>query len=64
VKDENNNLTVKTITLQLIIDYKPLKLFMVYEGTCFGHVMFKVCQYVTNDNKKIYGLKNVNVKDA
>jgi hypothetical protein len=49
VKDENNNLTVKTITLQLIIDYKPLKLFMVY---------------VTNDNKKIYGLKNVNVKDA
>jgi hypothetical protein len=50
--------------LQSIVDYEPLKLFMVYEGTCFGHVMFKMCQYATNDDKVFIGLKNVNVKDA
>jgi hypothetical protein len=64
VKDENNNLTVMAITLQSIIDYEPLKLLMVYEGTCFGHIMFKVCQYVTNDDKVFIGLKSVSVKDA
>jgi hypothetical protein len=24
-------------------------------GTCFGHVMFKTCQYATNDDKVFYG---------
>jgi hypothetical protein len=43
VKDESNNLNVMAIILQSIIDYEPLKLFMVYENTYFGHVMFKVC---------------------
>jgi hypothetical protein len=34
----------------------------VYEGTCFGHVMSKTCQYVTNDDKVSMGLTLVNVK--
>ncbi len=50
--------------LQSIVDYEPLKLLMVFEGTCFGHVMFKMCQYATNDDKVFIGLKSVNVKDA
>jgi hypothetical protein len=41
-----------------------LKLLQVYEGTCFGHVMFKMCQYETNDNKVLMGLTLVNVKDV
>lgn len=32
VKDENNNIGTMTITLQFIIDYKPLKLLWVYEA--------------------------------
>jgi hypothetical protein len=64
VKHENNNLTIMVATLQLIIDYEPLKLFMVYKCSCFGHVIFKVCQYATNDDKIFIGLKIVNVKDA
>jgi hypothetical protein len=64
VKDESNNLIVMVAILQSIVDYEPLKLFMVYEGTCFGHVMFKMCQYATNDDKVFIGLKNVNVNDA
>jgi hypothetical protein len=52
------------VALQSIVDYEPLKLFQVYEGTCFEHVMFKACQYATNDDKKFIGLRSVNVKDA
>jgi hypothetical protein len=51
-------------TLQSIIDYELFNLFWVYEGTCFGHVMFKLCQYVLNDDKVSMGLILVNVKDV
>jgi hypothetical protein len=44
VKDEGNNLTSMASTLCSIIDYQPLRLFNVYEGICFGHVMYKACQ--------------------
>jgi len=49
------------IALRSIIICQPLKLNQVYEGTCFGHVMSKVCQY---DNKVYKGLMQVDVKDA
>jgi hypothetical protein len=52
------------IILHSIIDYEPLKILKVYEGTCFGHVMFKACQYATNDEIFYVGLRNVNVKEA
>ncbi len=52
------------VALESIVDYEPLKLFQVYEGTCFEHVMFKACQYATNDDKNFIGLRSVNVKDA
>jgi hypothetical protein len=34
------------------------------EGTCFGHVLFKGCQYSMNDDKVSMGLRQVSVKDA
>jgi hypothetical protein len=33
-----------------------------YEGICFGHVMFKVCQYGTNDDQVSMGLTLVTLK--
>ncbi len=45
VKDKGNNLIVMATTLQSIVDCEPLKLFKVYEGTCFGHIVSKVCKY-------------------
>jgi len=33
-----------------------------YESTCFSYIMFKTCQYVTNDEKVNACLKHVNVK--
>jgi hypothetical protein len=51
-------------TLHSIIDYEPLKICRVYEGTCFGHVISKAYWYATNDDKIFVGLKNVSVKEA
>jgi hypothetical protein len=41
-KDEGKNLRSMVTTLWFIIDYESLKLLQVYEGTYFGHGMFKV----------------------
>jgi len=62
VKDEDTNLSTMATTMHSIIDYEPLKIHRVYEGTCFGHVMSKTCQYATNDDKIFVGLRNVSVK--
>ncbi len=43
VKYEGTNLFVMATTMHSIIDYEPLKIFKVYEGTCFGHLMSKAC---------------------
>jgi hypothetical protein len=64
VKDEGNNLGTMAVTLRLIINCELFKLLRVYEGTCFGHVMSKMYQYATNDNKVLMGLTLVNVKDV
>lgn len=64
VKDEGSNLTIMATILQSIVDCGPLKLLRVYDATCFGHLMSKACQYVTNDDKIFSRLKSVNVKDA
>jgi hypothetical protein len=57
VKEERNNLMSMATTLRSIVDCRPLKLQWVYEGTCFGHIMFKAYNYVINDEKVIGGLK-------
>jgi len=49
-------------TLHSLVDYEPLKILRVYEGTCFGHVMSRAYQYATNDDNIFVGLRNVNVK--
>jgi hypothetical protein len=64
VKDEGTNLSIMVTTMHSIINYEPLKILRVYEGTCFGHVMSKACQYATNDDKISIGLKNVSVKES
>jgi hypothetical protein len=43
-KYEGTNLITMATTLHFIIDYEPLKILRVYEGTCFKHVMFKANQ--------------------
>ncbi len=38
--------------------------FYCVDGFCFGHVISKTCQYVTNEVKVSVGLKKVGLKDA
>ncbi len=64
VKDEGSNLRTMVVALQSIMNYEVLKLSQVYEGAYFGHVMFKACQYVTNDDKVVVGSTLVSVKDV
>jgi hypothetical protein len=63
VKNEGSNLGSMATTLWSIIDCEPLKMLWVYAGTYFGHVMFKACQYATNDDKVFTWMTLVNVKD-
>jgi hypothetical protein len=51
VKYEGNNLASMATTLHSIVDYELLNLQHVYKGTCFDCVLFKACQYATNDDK-------------
>jgi hypothetical protein len=64
VKYENNNLGTMVIILWWIIDYEPFKFLWVYEGTCFGYVMSKACQYAMNDDNVFVCLILMNVKNA
>ncbi len=65
IKDEGtNNLITMIATLHSIIDYEPLNIYRVYEGTCSGHVISKACRYATNDDKVFVRLKNVSVKEV
>lgn len=64
MNDENNTLTSMAITLCYIVDCQPLKFLWVYEGTYFGHVMSRTCQYGSNDERMVTSLKHVNVKNA
>jgi len=43
IKNESINLSIMATTLHSIIDYEPLNILRVYEGTCFGHVMSRDC---------------------
>jgi len=56
-ENEGNNLTSMAITLCSIVHSCPLKLYRVYEGACFSHIMSKACQYATTDEKVTIGLK-------
>ncbi len=64
VKDEINNFISMAVTMRFIVGCHTLKLQQVYEATCFDHVMSKTCQYATNDDKVVIGLKHVSVKNV
>ncbi len=57
VKDEGSNLNTLTNALKSIIKCETLGLEESFQGTCFGHVFSKVCQYATIDDKVCKNLK-------
>jgi hypothetical protein len=64
VKDEGSNLNTLTNTLKSVVKCETLGLEESFQGTCFGHVFSKVCQYATTDDKVCKNLKYVFIKSA
>jgi hypothetical protein len=59
VKDKGTNLSTFVFAFTSVISCAPLQLATPFSGTCFGHVVFKECQYATNDIKIGVGMKEV-----
>lgn len=49
VKDECNYFSTMIITLAFIVLFEVLGLTTPFIGNCWGHTIFKCCQYVIND---------------
>jgi hypothetical protein len=62
-KDEGNNLTSMAPTLHSIMSCELLNIPQIYEGSCFGCVLFKdVKIHSTNDDKVSMCPRKINVK--
>jgi hypothetical protein len=64
VKDEGSNLNAMTTTLKVVVNCKSFGLKNNFQGTCFGHVISKACQYGTVEEKVCKDLKYVYVKST
>jgi hypothetical protein len=64
IKDEGTNLNTLVVALTSIVSCAPLQLVSPFNGTYFGHVMFKACQYATNDNKVGVGMKKASLVEV
>jgi len=64
VKDEGSNLNTLTNALTSVLKCETLGLEESFQGTCFGHVFSKACQYATIDDKVCKNLKYVSIKYA
>jgi len=61
IKDKATNLNTLPIVLTFVVSCPLLQLSSLFNGTCFGHVMSKACQYATNDSKVRVGMKDVSL---
>jgi hypothetical protein len=62
VKDEGTNLVTMIVTFMPMNSYEALNLLQPFDGTGFGHVMNKVAQYATNDDRFYKNLALMSVK--
>jgi len=62
VKDESTNMSIMTNLLKQVVSYETLEILAPFEGVCFGHALFKACQYGIFDEKISLGLQLVNIK--
>ncbi len=64
VKRESKNLATLNSTLSIVVSCDVFQLEKPFCGTCFRHVLWKVCHYATNEKKVHQGMKEVSLKDA
>jgi hypothetical protein len=56
VKDEGSNLATCVQVLKVVVSCVNVDTTKPFDGYCFGHMLSKVCQYVTSDKKVACGL--------
>ncbi len=62
MKNEGTNLSTMTNVFKQIIICEKMGILAPFEGVCFGHALFKVCQYA---NEKVSSsLQPMNIKYA
>jgi hypothetical protein len=54
-------LNTLAIVLNFVVSCALLQLSSPFNGTCFGHVMSKACQYAMNDSKVRVEMKDVSL---
>ncbi len=64
VKDEGANLNVMTLALRFIMSYDILGLEESFNGSCFGRVFFKACQYGTTKKKVCKDMRFMSIKNV
>jgi hypothetical protein len=57
VKDEGFNLNTMIVALKSIVSCDVLGLEESFQGTCFDHAFFKMCQYATINTKSLQRLE-------
>jgi hypothetical protein len=62
VKYDSYNQNAMTFALKSIVSCETLSLQESFNGTCFGHVFSKACQYATIDKKMHINLMYVSMK--
>ncbi len=61
VKDEGSNFNAMTTILKIVVNYEYFGLEENFQGTCFGHVFSKACQYGIVEEKLCKDLKYVSI---
>ncbi len=51
VKDEGRNLSTMINVHKQIVYYEKLMILPPFEGVCFGHAHFTICQYAISNEK-------------
>jgi len=64
VKDEGANLNVMTLALRFIMSYDILGLEESFNGSCFGRVFFKACQYGATKKKVCKDMRFMSIKNV
>jgi hypothetical protein len=59
VKDERGEFFHHDFYFNFVLSCEVLGLFTPFVGTCWGHAMFKCCQYVANDSNVCVGLTSI-----
>jgi hypothetical protein len=62
VKDQGSNLNTLSNAFKSVVKCEILGLEENFQGTCFGHVFSKACQYASIDDKVCKDLKYVSIK--